>query len=229
VCTIRHPGHSLEDALVNQQLPASSPLSTEERRQLRLFVHRVEEMLQSRFYRRVLAMNHSLSMSPSPDGEGLFKTPDYDWEDLQSFLTRFRQVAMSESEPVYITKIRKVISRHAGSQYQDDLHTVKKHLSGILKGKVPTATLSVSTESGKVGLTGARLLDTLVNGEVFHSDGDYEEILQRLQGLPRGSYLWLVLIDVILPVLHTSWYLVQVILWANLIPQEDLPERLRGS
>jgi hypothetical protein len=217
---------------MSQQPPVPvppSPLSAEERRQLRRFVHLVEEMLQSRFYRRVPEMDHSLSMSHSPSGEPQFKTPDYDWEDLRSFLLSFRQVAMSDSEPVYITRIRNIISRHAGPQHQDDLRAVKKHLSRILEGKVATATMGMATDSGQVDLTGARLLDTLVNGELFHSGADHEEILQRLRGLPRGSYLWLVLIDVILPVLHTSWYLVKVILWACLLPQEDLPDRLRTA
>jgi hypothetical protein len=205
-------------------------LSAEERRQLKCFVRLVEEMLDSRFYRRVPEMDHSLSYSVSPEGEPQFKTPDYDWEDARSFLATFRQIAVNEMDSVYITRIRNIVSQHAGPSFQADLRVLKSHVVRVLSGKHGMASLGITTNAGQVQhLSGAAILDALVNGEVFHSGADFEQTIEQLHELPRGSYLWLVLFDVINPILHACWFLRNVIVSANLLAREDLPEGLLAS
>jgi hypothetical protein len=208
---------------------ASSSPSAEERRQIRYFVRLVEDMLQSRFYHCISEMDHSVSCDFSSEGRSQLTTPDYDWEDFRSFLTSFRQIALNERDAVYVYTIRNIISRFADPRFRNDLRAVRAHLTAVLSGNRRPVFLGVRTEAGEVQLSGAGLLDALVNGELFHSDADYEQILQQLGTLPCGSYLWIVLFDVILPVLHACWHLVKVILNSNLLPSEDLPARLRES
>lgn len=96
--------------------------SDEQRRQLRAFVRHVESMLQSRFFRNVQSMpTHTLSIEDIPDGSSVFTAPPYDREDFEAFLTRFRQVAMSDSEPVYFNRIRNIVSTFAGLEYEENL------------------------------------------------------------------------------------------------------------
>jgi hypothetical protein len=167
-------------------------------------------------------------MRYSPEGEPQHKAPDYDWEDFRSFLLSFRQISLNVSEPVYITTIRNIIARYADPKYHDDLRVIKKHLAAILSGKRNVGMMHMKTDEGLVELSGAALLDALVNGELFHSDADYEKILHQLRSVPSGSYVWFVLFDVIMPVLHASSHLVNVILWSNLLQRDELPDRLRG-
>lgn len=52
-------------------------------------------------------------------------TPDYDREDFRSFLTIFRQVAVSKDEPIYLIKIMNIVSRYANNDLQKELKEIK--------------------------------------------------------------------------------------------------------
>jgi hypothetical protein len=77
------------------------PPSENERSQLRQFVRLVHEMRVSRFIRTAESQDHSIRSNRLDDGLYRITTPDYDLEDFRSFLTLFRQVALSKAEPVY--------------------------------------------------------------------------------------------------------------------------------
>ncbi len=207
----------------------AAPLSAQERHQVKNFVRLVEEMLQSDFYESTTTMDHSVSGSVSADGQFQLAAPEYDWNDLRSFLLSFRQIALNERDPVYITRIRNVVSQHTDPSFRDDLSFMKKYVTAVLSGKRIMASLGVTTDTGMVQLTGVTLLEALVNGELFHSGAEYDHILEQLRDVPRGSYLMLVFMDVIMPVLHAAWHLVKVIVKSNLLLRGDLPDRLRAS
>lgn len=203
---------------------ATATVKPEERLRLRNFVRLVGEMLQSRFWVRVLSMDHTITFENAPDGQSCTLTaPEYDKDDFRSFLTSFRQIALNKSDPVYITSIRNIISRYAHEQHKEGLRNLKKHIGNALEGRFTTMKMGLPTESGPVELCGVELLDAIVNGEVFHSGPDHEEVLQQLQTVPRGSYLGTVLFDVIEPILDASRYLVRLIRSNNLVPEADLP------
>ena len=91
---------------------ASQPADHPSRgQQLKRLVALVNDFSRSRFFQHVRDQDHSISTERQDEGTYRVTVPDYDWEDFRSFLTGFRQVAMSEDEPVCRGSPRRYRSR----------------------------------------------------------------------------------------------------------------------
>src|SRR5437868_4221598 len=110
---------------------APAGMSDEDRERLKQFVRGVYDMLDSRFMERAKTQNHSVKMERVESGEYRLTYPDYDWEDFRSFLTTFRQVAMSSREPIYLPSIRNIVSKYGSQQLRDELKQLKQHIIPI--------------------------------------------------------------------------------------------------
>lgn len=119
-----------------------------ERAQLEKFVLAVYEMVDSRFMERVKVQDHSLKKQRLASGEYQVTAPDYDWEDFRSFLTTFRQIAISESEPVYLPTIRNIVSRYGSDELRSELKKLKQHIVPLIEGKLSGIRFGKATAEG---------------------------------------------------------------------------------
>src|SRR4051794_568940 len=109
-------------------------LTPAERAQLKQFTHLVYDMVRSRFIQRVKVQDHSIKTERLENGDYRLTAPDYDWEDFRSFLTAFRQVALSDREPVYLPRIRNIVGRYASEELRTELGKFKKDIIPIIEG-----------------------------------------------------------------------------------------------
>jgi mRNA-degrading endonuclease RelE of RelBE toxin-antitoxin system len=196
-----------------------------EREQLKQFVRAVYDMVDSRFMEKVKIQDHSVKMERVDSGEYRLTYPDYDWEDFRSFLTTFRQIAMSEREPVYLPTIRNVVSRYGSQDLRDELKKFKQHVIPIIEGRLSGIRFGKQTVEGEVSFSGYQLLDALVNGFVFHAGEDHAKTVTVLRNCEPWQYIWVILTEIIIPVVNGSAWLVNVIRIEKLLDEADFPER----
>lgn len=212
------PSGNLTRAEIERRL---APPSDAERLQLEAFVRLVLAMHQCRFVRRVRTQDHSLRVEPLKGGGYRVIAPDYDWDDLRSFLTAFRQIALSDSEPVYLPRIRNIISKYAGEVLREELKKLKTHIVPIIEGKLEDVRFGKELPDGDISLSSYELLDVLVNGVIFHSDSRHERAAKLILSTEPGEYLWIVLIEIVYPVLNACTWIVNVMQSEGLLPESE--------
>ena len=212
---IRYPG--MPDPLSN--------VPQIEREQLKMFVRAVYDMVDSRFMEKAKVQDHSVKMERLNTGEHKITYPDYDWEDFRSFLTTFRQVAMSEREPVYLPTIRNIVSRYGSQQVRDELKKLKQHVVPIIEGRLSGIRFGKETADGDLSFTSYELLDALVNGIVFHTGEDHGKTVTILRDSQPWQYIWVILTEILIPVVNASVWLVNVIRIEKFLDEADFPKR----
>jgi hypothetical protein len=200
-----------------------------ERDQLKLFVRAVYDMADSRFIKKVQVQDHSVKMERLESGEYKITSPDYDWEDFRSFLTTFRQVAMSDREAVYLPTIRNIVSRYGSDQLRLELKKLKQHVVPIIEGRLSGIRFGKARPEGDVVFTAYELLDALVNGLVFHSGDDHAKTVTILRDSQPWQYIWVILTEIIIPVVNACTWLVNVIRIEKFLDEADFPDRENGG
>ena len=204
----------------SDQRPRPTP---EERALLRRFIVLVDEMSRSRFIEQYRSQNHTIEMKEEyTEAVG----PEYDREDFEAFLTRFRQVAISTNEPVYFTKTLKIVAKYASPKLREYLPSRRKLLLRLLVEKNWSGIqLSYPTTDGKeVKLTSHQVLDAVVNGWVFHADPGHQPVVELLTTSKPWFYLWPLLVEIVCPTLKALIWLFKVIRIDGILPDEDYPK-----
>ncbi len=203
---------------------ANAPnLTAEERTQLKQFVRLVHDMLHSRFIERVKVQDHSIKSERLENGQYLITVPDYDWEDFRSFLTAFRQVAMSERDTVYLTRIRNIVARHGSELVRGELAKLKSRIIPIIEGRLTGIRFGHNVPGEDISFTSFELLEALVNGLVFHSDSDHDRAVSLILSSEPWQYIWVILTEIVLPVLRACAWLVNVIRIEGYLDEADFP------
>jgi hypothetical protein len=194
----------------------------EERAQLKRFVRSVCDMVDSRFIQRGNKQDHSIKVWREDEG---WRTtaPQYDWEEFRSFLTMFRQVAVTKDEPIYLPKIRNIISRYGDDSLRIELKQMKDHIQPILDGKASSIRVGKNTPEGEISYTGYDLLDAIINGWVFHGDPEHANAVDMARSSPEWHTIWIMRTEVIIPVLRACTWLLAVLREKKFLDDVDFP------
>jgi len=193
--------------------------------QLKQFVRLVLDMEKSRFIQRAKTQRHDVYIADTPDGGSKILAPDYDWEDLKSFLTVFRQIALSKQEPIYLPKIKNIISKYANNNLRKELDELRSNIFPIIEGKYAGMQLSAELDGKEISLTSYELLDAIVNGIVFHSDQDKEHGARLIRISQPWEYLGILQTEIIAPVFNACVYLTKKIRSENYLDEKDFTQR----
>ena len=199
----------------------------EHREQLRYFVYLVDDMRRSRFVERYRTQDHTISCRPEDEGPQI-TAPEYDWQDFRSFLTTFRQVAISNREPVYLFRILGILWRYASPELQKQLAELRAELVSRLEGEYVGIRYGRELPSGEeVSFTSREILDALVNGQVFHADASHRWTLKFLPTIHRWQFLWPILFEIVVPTLQRCLWLFDAIRQDGILDDSDYPEPCR--
>lgn len=193
-----------------------------EREQLRQFVRVVDAMNRRRFIERYRTQDHTILCV------GGIKAPDYDREDFDAFLTDFRKVALSDGEPIYLTKVLRTVGKYASDQLREDLKLMRAEIILLLEGKGPAMNIGYENGGQETSLSPERVLNALVNGDVFHVDPGLTTTAGQIRGFPTWFYLWPALHYFVAPILHGCIWLFHAIRYDGILRDEDYPARCRA-
>jgi hypothetical protein len=189
----------------------------------------VDEMSRSRFVERFRSQDHSISCGTGEDGVYRTAAPEYDWDDFRSFLTIFRQVAISTKEPVYITKVLNTAGLYANAELRENLGEIRKEITPRLDGRYRGMKLGMTLGEQEVSLSVREILDALVNGLIFHSDPGHKKALAVLDASERWCYLWPLLFEIIRPCLVAFIWLFHAFRRYGILTDADYPARCLKS
>jgi hypothetical protein len=201
----------------------ATPFTPQERAQVKRFVELVYEMVGSRFVRDLRHKDHTIKYESLPDGEGRLSAPSYDKEDFRSFLTSFRQVAISSSEEVYFNKIRNIIWKYADAEFREDLKGFKKATNKLLTKDFAGIRVGRMTQHGEETFGGYELLDAYINNVAFHWGSDMEQAANYIKGSEPWEYIWPILATVISPMLESLVWFVNSIQAKAMLDESDFP------
>lgn len=205
-------------------MPNDRPSLTEpHREQLRDFVRLVDEMSRSRFMERYRTQDHTVSCGPREDGQYGVTAPDYDWEDFRSFLTVFRQVAISKDESVHFIKVIQTVGRYASDRLRPELRKMRKFLAPLLEGRYRGLMVGRDLPTGEQSFSTHEILDAIVNGKVFHGDKRHRKTVEFLNASDRWHYLWPLLFEIIIPTLRSFIWLFKAIRQDGILEETDYP------
>jgi hypothetical protein len=199
-------------------------LSDIEYRQLKQFVRLVLDMEKSRFIQRAKTQNHEIRMESLSGGGTRITTPDYDWEDFRSFLTIFRQIALSKKESVYLPKIKNIIAKYADTGLREELDKLRIDIFPIIEGKYVGVKFGAELDGREISLTSYELLDAIVNGVVFHGDQEREYESQLIYVSQPWEYLGMLQAEIIAPVFNACIFLLNKIRSENYLNDKDFLE-----
>lgn len=200
--------------------PRPSPTS-EEREQLRQFVRVIDSMSRRRFMERFREQKHTISFVGEVTG------PNYDKEDFEAFLTDFRKVAMSDSEPIYLTKVLQTVGKYATEDLRSNLKLFRTHLIPLLEGKKTLMTYTYPRGEEAITLSLEQILSTLVNGEIFHVDPNHAQKARELRGRNQLYYLWPTLHYFVMPIFQGCVILYHSIRHDGILGESDYPSPYR--
>jgi hypothetical protein len=203
----------------------SKLISDIEHSQLKQFVQLVLDMKKSRFIQRAKTQRHDIYFVDTSDGSTKITAPDYDWEDFRSFLTIFRQIALSKQEPIYLPKIKNIMAKYANSGLRKELDELRSDIFPIIEGKYIGMKLGVELDGKEISLTSYELLDAIVNGIVFHGDQDRECETQLIRISQPWEYLVILQAEIIAPVFNACVYLMNMIRSENYLDDKDFPKK----
>jgi hypothetical protein len=198
--------------------------------QLKRFVRLVDEMSRSRFIQAYRSQDQTIAAGISKDGEDLSQNPEYDLEDLKSFLTCYRQVgyATSDKPSVNLKDIVNIVDLYAGP-------TLKANLVGLrsstifprLEGRYECFRFTKFKENfePEKSVTSGETLKALLNGLFFHPDKKHSATIEFLEseGAELWMYLWPVMNEIIVPVLQTCVLLFKALRSDGILHDDDYP------
>jgi hypothetical protein len=201
------------------------PLTPKHRDLLQHFVRLVDDMSRSRFLERFRKQDHTVRFR-GEDGQPQITAPNYDWDDFRSFLTTFRQVAISKNETVHVFKITKVARDYASPALRAHLDRLDAGLRPLIKGDYAGISFGGVFPSGEeISLTSPQVLDSLVNGLIFHADERHREKVAFLSANERWQYLWPLLFEVIIPMVKACIWLFHALRHDGILADSDYPAR----
>jgi len=162
-----------------QPFPPLSSFTTEELRCLRTFYAVCTEILACRFVRNLPQQEHRLTIERREDGRTRTQSPSYDRDDLRSFLTLLRKL-LAPKEPSYIYRIINIFAKHDPKECTAEYRQFRKALNDMERSYAGVR-ISIGTDKDEKEFTPKRMLDTVFNADVFHSDASKQDDLRRLR------------------------------------------------
>ncbi len=181
------------------------------------------DMRDSRFMQEVLNNPRSMAMETLPDGQFKATIPQYDWEDFRSFMTDFRKVAILQSEPAHLIRILNIVMKYSSDEIRGLWRDGKKRIIAIMEGRHAAMRFNALTPTGRREYSGRKVLDTLINGRIFHDSPDLADDLECLDSVEPNCHIFMVVMEVICPVLNTCIQLRNLIYYLQLLPEADFP------
>jgi hypothetical protein len=130
--------------------------------QLRLFVHRADELRQTRLV-RTSGLNCDFSFHFDQKSFA-YTFPLIDEDDLRSFLLTFRQFVMP-GEPVFIRRVHNIACQHITS---DELRAAMRGAGKAWSGTLRSCGFALNIHGRAI--TPEHVLDLYINGHYFHTD-----------------------------------------------------------
>jgi hypothetical protein len=189
----------------------------QEREQLREFVRVVATMGRRRFLKEYARQDHSVNFGSELQG------PHYDREDLEAFLTDLRKVAMSDSEPIYLTNVLVTVGKYASDDLRSNLKRFRRVIIPLLEGRTSLMQIGYDRDRDEARLSEAQILDVLVNGEIFHADPQHTRTAGILRGMQPLFYLWPTIHFFIIPIVRACSWLFHAIWRDGILEREDYP------
>jgi hypothetical protein len=191
--------------------------TAEERAQLREFVRVVAIMGQRRFLKEYSRQDHSVNFGSELSG------PHYDREDLEAFLTDFRKVAMSDSEPIYLTKVLVTVGKLASDDLRSKLKRFRAVIIPLIEGRMSLMQIGYERDTDDALLSEAQILDVLVNGEIFHADPQHARTAEIFRGMQPLFYLWPTIHFFIIPLVRACNWLSHALWRDGILDRADYP------
>lgn len=157
-----------------------------------------------------------------PDGQPQFVVPTYDWDDFRSFLTGFR-IVISNDEPIYLPNMINIAMKYSDDPVRDAWRDHTRLINAILAGKFNGLQYGVGPIEKRTLYNGRQLLDILINGKIFHEGQDKAADVKNLGETDRENHVFVVLNEVIAPVMRFSAALRNLIFWLQILPESDFP------
>ncbi len=182
-----------------------------ERRTLAVLPRVCSDIRSCRLVRDWNKQDHATRMWKQPDGTWLIQTPDYDADDVRSFLTIARKLVAND-EPTSIFKILNLIGRYGTD---DDRKQVKQAKANLSWDDKPGALrfFVIEPKTGKeIEYSAPQLVNIVCNAEVFHSAEDLEADWLRIRP-HRDNYIGMVL--------QRLLYMCEVALWAERVARSS--------
>jgi hypothetical protein len=203
-------------------MSASRPeLTSEHRTMFRDFVRLVHEMDQCRFTQRLREQDHTVSCAVDEDAIG----PEYNWDDFRSFMTIFRKIGISESDPTFLPKIYKLMGRYASDALRERLAADRQQVMAMVYGSWSGMTVGGQIDGKDVTFPIGDVLDIVTNGMIFHESPDHRKSVEMFSMEPRWFYLWPAIHFKIMPIRNAAIMVVQIPLARSYID----PGRLSGG
>jgi len=148
-----------------------------DKRQLEIFVERVQELANTRMMRDNQLYNYKPTIKMDFEaGTSSVDAQEPDEDDLKSFLLTFRHF-VSNDEPVYFYKVCNTATKCLKSQYQENSGFLAKAREEWHKAEIGVEVLIVDNKH----LTGDYVLDLYINGQYFHNDPEYADKLKEFE------------------------------------------------
>jgi hypothetical protein len=195
----------------------------DEQDRLRLFIRTTHKMRDSRYIQDITKHHRTMSAGFNENGEPMFSNPTYDWEDFCSFLTMFRKIAAAKNESIYLPKILKLVMRCSSEDVRDIWRDGIDQINAIIEGRFSAIQYAIGTPDGRKKYTGAQVLDVLINGLVFHDVPEKVNDLLWLGEVEMGCHIFMLNIEIIMPVLNTCIQLRNLAYRLELLPDDDFP------
>jgi hypothetical protein len=213
--------HSLQPNISAATRSGPAVPTTAEQDQLKRFVRATHEMTNSRFIKAVSGSQQVMGIEIAQGGERRFVAPTYDWEDFRSFLTIFRKIALSSDEPIYLPKIIRIVEHYGDMDTRNYIRDSRREIIAIIEGRFGALRWGDSQRGKLYG--GRQILDVLVNGVVFHEGQDLADDVSRLKGSEIGCHIFLLVGEIIFPVLNYCIHLRNIMWSQDLFPRSEFP------
>ncbi len=151
--------------------------SEKERTALKLYCRTCDEILECRFVKDLPKQDHTTRSWRNPDGLWDGYAPVYDRDDFRSFMAIFRKLLLNK-EPTNIYQILNILSRHTSYSEREQLKKIRKILQKLERHSFK---LNLGTDDDKAPYTPRQACDVILNADLFHSDPEKQQALEKLQ------------------------------------------------
>lgn len=153
--------------------------SVTDRRQLEMFVERVQELADTRMMRERQLHKYNPRINWDIETGVSVEAEEPDEDDLRSFLLTFRHFVMND-EPTYLYKVLNTANKCLKLENHDRRDFLSKAREEWQKAEVGLEAFIVDQQH----LKAEYVLDLYINGKYFHNDPDYADRLRELEKSP---------------------------------------------
>lgn len=210
---------------------SAAALTPEHHYQLKRFVRLVDEMSRCRFITAYRTQDQTVGAGEDDAGGEWRRNPTYDFEDLRSFLTTYRQVghAKNDKPSVNLKDVLDVVDLYAGPELRRLTADIRATTLPHTEGRYSAFRFAKFKGDFEVDrcFTSGEVLKALLNGLIFHPDKRHAETIDFLEedGVEPWMYLWPVMNEIVEPTLRACLALFRALRADGVLGDEDYPAR----